>query len=335
MLRKICRCIWVLPVLVLCAAVNGTIALAQTSTQKVATESATAAAADKQGSASVGAGQSDNSQLKIGPGDLLTLTVFDVPELSQEVRVGHDGDAEIELLGTIHLAGMTIPQAQTFIETQLRNRNFVNDPHVELLEKEYATQGVSVLGQVAHPGVYPVLGPRSLTDLISEAGGLTPLASTEATIKHRIGTQDTVTVGIPNESDQLLSNDVEVQPGDTVYIPKAGIVYVLGDVGRPGGFLMQNSGKITLLEAVALAAGANPTASADKTRIIRKTGTGLKEADVDLKRILKGKQPDLVLQAEDIVYIPPSGVKTLLYHPPAITQSAASAAIYQGIMAVP
>ena len=124
---------------------------------------------------------------------------------------------------------------------------------------------------------------------------------------------------------------MELRPGDTVIVPKAGIVYVLGDVGRPGGYLMQNSGKISLLEAVALAEGPTRTAAKKRTRLIRKSPSGMQETVLDLKQVLEGRAPDPELNPEDIVYIPPSVPKSLLMHTPAVMQSAASAAIYQAV----
>lgn len=109
-------------------------------------------------------------------------------------------------------------------------------------------------------------------------------------------------------------------------------LYVLGDVGRPGGYVMQNSGRITLLEAVALAQGPNRTAAKKHTRLIRKNPSGVQEASLDLKQLLEGRAPDPELRPEDIIYIPPSTPKSILMHStPAVMQSTASAAIYQAM----
>ena len=107
--------------------------------------------------------------------------------------------------------------------------------------------------------------------------------------------------------------------------------YVLGDVGRPGGYVMQNGGRISLLQAVAMAQGVNRTAARKRTRIIRKKASGVEESVLDLKQVLEGRAPDPDLRPEDIVYIPPSAPKALLMHTPAVVQSAASAAMYQAV----
>jgi polysaccharide export outer membrane protein len=266
--------------------------------------------------------------MRVGPGDLLEVKVFDVEELTQEVRVSDRGEAALTFLGPLQLAGLTTSEVQTLVENRLRDGNYVREPHVSIMIQEYATQGVSVLGQVGKPGVYPVLGSRTLLDVISEAGGITPMAAHEATIKRRNG-GEVFTASLSDSPGELLAGNVELWPGDTIIVPKAGLVYVIGDVGRPGGFIMENNGRVTLLEAVALAAGVNRTAAQSKARVIRKTSSGYEDMPVDLKRILQGKAADIPLEREDIVYVPPSTARALLFRTPEVLQSAAaSAAVY-------
>jgi polysaccharide export outer membrane protein len=162
--------------------------------------------------------------------------------------------------------------------------------------------------------------------MISLASGLTPMAAHEATIKRREGAE-VFTASLSDNPAELLASNIELWPGDTVIVPKAGIVYVIGDVGKPGGFVMENSGRESLLEAVALAAGVNRTAALSKTRVIRKTSAGYEDIPVDLKRILNGKTADIALQREDIVYIPPSMARSMLFHTPQMLEAAASSAM--------
>lgn len=272
----------------------------------------------------------DAVRLRIGPGDLLEVAVFDVPELGQVLRVTEMGDATLMLVGPLHLGGLTVAEAQGLIEHRLRRSNFILDPHVSLMIREYGTQGVSVLGEVRKPGVYRVLGGRSLLDIISEAGGTTPFAAQQATVKRR-ASQEKLTASLSNDPAELLARDVELEPGDTVIVPKAGIVYVLGDVGRPGGYIMQNSGRISLLQAVAMAQGVNRAAAKKHTRILRRKASGIEETVLDLKQVLEGRVTDPQLQSEDIVYIPPSTPKSLLMRSPVLVQSATSAAVYQAV----
>src|SRR5215471_7964375 len=173
--------------------------------------------------------------IKIGPGDLLHISVFDVPEMTQEVRVGANGKAELALIGDIALAGLTGDEAEERIASELRNRKLLLRPQVNVLVKEFATQGVSVMGEVQHPGIYQVLGARTLLDLISMAGGLTSVADTRITVKRRGGAQEEVVAKLKtDDAETSLANNVQIYPGDLILVPRAGIVYVLGDVNRPG-----------------------------------------------------------------------------------------------------
>jgi polysaccharide biosynthesis/export protein len=269
------------------------------------------------------------ARVRVGPGDLLEVTVFDVAELKQDVRVSDLGDANFTFLGSVHVAGLTTAELQKLIEDRLQKGDYVKDPQVSVMISEYGTQGVSVLGQVAKPGVYAVLGSRTLLDVISEAGGITTIAAHEATVKRRQG-GEIFTASLSDNPGELLASEVELWPGDTIVVPRAGIVYVIGDVGRPGGFVMENSGQVTLLQAVALAAGVNRTAAQSKTRVIRKTSDGYEDKPINLKLILEGKAPDLPLEREDIVYVPPSTSRTLLFHMPQVLESAAASATIYG-----
>jgi polysaccharide export outer membrane protein len=314
---------------ILCAAVSITLAAAQgpqgDPTSRLAQSNAEATVQRK---------TSDFATIRIGPGDLLDLSVFDIPELAQVIRVSDQGDAVLTMLGTLHLAGMTAADAQTLIERRLREGNYILDPHVSVVVREYDTQGVSVLGEVRKPGVYLVLGARSLLDVVSEAGGLTEMATQQATIKRRTG-DVVLQVNLSNEPSDLPTGNIEIQPGDTVVVARAGIVYVIGDVGRPGGFVMQNKGGMTLLQAVALAGGVNRTASQSKTRLIHRNDAGFHDRTLDVKRILEGKAVDVALNAEDIIYIPSSKAKQLLHRAPdvsSLAQSAAASAIYLGMV---
>ena len=171
------------------------------------------------------------ARLVLGPGDLLTLTVFSVPELLQTVRISETGDAVLSLIGNMHLADMTVADAQLAIENEYRNRKFLVDPHVSILVTEYATEGVSVLGEVSKPGVYPLLGPHTLLDIISAASGLTEFAGSTVSIRRRDGAEQVVQLNA-NDPQKALAQDVELHPADTVVVARAAIVYVVGDVGK-------------------------------------------------------------------------------------------------------
>jgi polysaccharide export outer membrane protein len=249
----------------------------------------------------------------IGPGDLLKVGVLGAPDYDQEIRVSGSGDAVLALVGAVHVAGLTPEQAQQTIRQKLIAGGFFNDPQVTVLEKEYATQGVSVLGEVQKPGVYPIMGPRRLFDALSLAGGTTPKAGQAVTITHRNEPNKPETVHLSNNpQDNALAN-VSVTPGDTIVVSKAGIVYVVGDVHKPTGVIMDNNGTITVLQAIAMAEGVNPTAALDHTKIIRKASQGQQQQEIpiQLKKILASKKPDLQLRADDILFVPSSAAKSV------------------------
>ena len=144
-------------------------------------------------------------------------------------------------------------------------------PHVSVAIKEYTTQGVSVLGEVAKPGIYPVMGVRRLFDIVSAAGGLTPRAGRAVTITHRDKPQEPQIISFSQDTAQSPSVNVEIYPGDTVYVSRAGVVYVAGEVSKPGGYVMENNESLSVLQAVALAGGTSHTAKLDSSRLIRKS----------------------------------------------------------------
>ena len=249
-----------------------------------------------------------DSTLRLGIGDLIEISVYNVPELTTKVRVSNSGDAYLPLIDYVHVAGLTTEEAQALIEKRLTDGGFLKNPHVAVFVNEYASQGASVLGEVAKPGVYPVLGEQRLLDLISAAGGLTDKAGRSVTVTHRNQTDKPVTVPLSRNLTDNPESNVEVFPGDTVIVRKADIVYVVGDVGRPSGFLM-DSGNLTVLKAIALAGGTNRTAKLNGAKILRKGPNGVSETPVPLKKILQAKAADVTMEAEDILFVPGSSSK--------------------------
>jgi polysaccharide export outer membrane protein len=253
--------------------------------------------------------QANPNALLIGNGDLLKVAVLGAPESDQEVRVGADGNIFLNFVGAVHVSGLNIEQAQSTIAKKLIGGGFFRDPQVSVFAKEYATQGVSVLGEVLKPGVYPLLGSRSLFDVLSLAGGTTPKAGRLVSIAHRDTPQKPTTVAMSNDAAESAKSNIEIFPGDTVVVSKAGVVYVVGDVKKPSGVPMEN-GSMTVLQAVAMAEGPNPTAAMNRAKVIRKMPGGVpQETPLDLKKMLSSKIPDVNLQAEDILFIPSSAAK--------------------------
>ncbi len=252
--------------------------------------------------------QKSDPSLQLGVGDLVELTVYDVPDLTTKTRISSTGEIYCPLIGPTRVAGLTTEEAATLIEHRLSA--FLKNPYVSLFVTEYASQGASVLGEVAKPGVYPVFGEQHLFDLISESGGLTEKAGHNITVTHRSDPDHPMTVPVSRNLSDNPESNVRVFPRDTIIVRKADIVYVVGDVGRPSG-LMMDAGGLTVLQAVALAGGTTRTARLNGTRILRKGPTGTTETPVALKKILQAKAPDLTLQANDILVVPSSAGKVL------------------------
>jgi len=261
--------------------------------------------------------------LKISAGDLLDITVFDTPELSSKVRVDHLGNINLPVGGELHVGDLIVEQAAAAIEQRLLEKDIVKNPHVSVFILEYATQGVTVLGEVKTPGVYPVLGARTLYDFISAAGGTTATASNTAAIMRRAQPDKQEVVHLSNDPAKATAANIPIGPGDTILVPRAGIVYVVGDVGKPGGFLIDNTDRLSVLQAIALAQGANRTAALNASKLIRKSVAGREEIPLPLKKILQNKSADLRLEDGDILFIPSSTSKSIAW---GSVQSAVNAA---------
>jgi polysaccharide export outer membrane protein len=272
----------------------------------------------------------DKRTLKVGSGDLLDVKVYGVPELTDSVRVSARGDVSLPLVGSVHLEGLTAEEGERLIEQKLKDGGFLRDPHVSIFVKEYVTQGISVMGEVAKPGVYPLLGTRRLFDALSYAGGTTAKAGKSVTITHRADPAHPQVVTMSSDPAKSVDTNVEVLPGDTIVVSKAGVVYVVGEVIKPGGFVMENNENLTVLQALALAEGQGHAPALDNAKIIRKTPEGLKDIPVPLKKILAGKAPDVPMQGEDVLFVPASAGKNAARRTlEAVVQTATGMAVYR------
>ena len=247
--------------------------------------------------------------LKIGPGDLLEISIFEDPELSAHVRVDEKGDIVIPLLGRLHVAGLSAEEANALVEERYVAVDILkpSQAHAMVTIVEYATQGITVNGEVKSPGIYPALGIRNLNDVITSAGGVTQFASSTIVIIHR---------GDPDHPERIGYNPLalspelpqqEIFPGDTIMVPRAGVVYVLGAVNHVGGFELQGRNTLTVEEAMAYAGGSGRAASLRHAQLVRTLKDGSKVAiAVPIDLIFKGKASDLVMQDGDVLYVPSS-----------------------------
>ena len=250
---------------------------------------------------------SSSAALLLDTGDLLDVRVFDTPELSGKVHVDENGEITLPLGGAVRVKGLTAEQVAVAIEERFRERHILRDPHVEVFVDAYATQGVTVAGEVKTPGIYPWSGKHTVLDLISAAGGVTPSASRTVTLSRK-DREQVITFQLNNSMQTAGGADLEVRPGDRIFVTRAGVVYVVGDVGRPGGYLIENNDAVTVLKALALAQGVNKTAKYD-AKLIRNAPSGRVESELPLKKILANQADDPKLQDGDILFVPVSGGK--------------------------
>lgn len=272
--------------------------------------------------------RAQRESLLIGPGDLIQVDVLDTPEMEQQVRVTDDGKVSLAYVGEVSVGGKTPGDAANAVRDLLVSKNVMRHPQVTVRVQEYATQDVSVLGQVRTPGSYPITTPQTILKVLSLAGGVTDVADRKVVVK-RHGSDEQVSYQLSNDPQKMLSEMVMVNPGDTVLVSKAPIIYIMGDVGRPGGYAMSsNESHLTLLQAIARAGSPNKTAVPSKTRLIRITDHGELESRVHLDAMEKGKIPDMDLQPNDIVYVPFSWIKNVAMSGASIAASTAGAAVY-------
>ncbi len=193
----------------------------------------------------------------LSTGDLLEVSVYNVPELTTKSRLGNNGDVYLPLIDYVHIAGLTVEEAQALIEKRLSDGGFVKNPHVTLNVDQSTSQGASLLGEVTRPGIYPIIGEPRLLDVISAAGGFTAAAGQSITVTHRNQSDKPITVPLSRKLTDNPASNIAILPGDTILVHKADVVYVVGEVGRPSGFLM-DSDNLTVLKAIALAGGTTP-----------------------------------------------------------------------------
>ena len=250
--------------------------------------------------------------LRIGSGDLIEVSVFDSPELSGRFRVDEKGDIAVPLLGKVHVEGETAAEAGTTVEERYVDSDILKPTkaHATVFISEYATQGIMVTGQVKGGGLFPALGVRMFSDVMIAAGGVTPTASSKVVITRKSDPDHPITVEYNPEALAPVVPKIQIFPGDTITVPRAGIVYVLGNVGHSGGYVLDGRKSLTVETAMALAGGGGHGAAMNSVHLVRTYDGGRKEdIHLEVKRILLGKAPDVELKDGDILYVPTSNVK--------------------------
>jgi polysaccharide biosynthesis/export protein len=250
--------------------------------------------------------------LKIGAGDLIELTMFENPDLSGRFRVDDRGDITVPLIGSVHVAGETAEEAAAEIEKRFVEAQILQaaESHATVFIAEYASQGITVSGEVKMPGVYPALGVRMLNDVITAAGGVTLTAASRVVVTHKSDPGNQITLDYVPEALKPVIPSVQIFPGDTVTVPRAGIIYVVGNVVRPGGYVLDGRNLLTVEEAMALSGGTGHAAALKRAQLVRTLEDGRKESiTIPINLIYKGQAPDVALRDGDILYVPTSTSK--------------------------
>jgi|SRR5579884_99643 len=247
---------------------------------------------------------------RLGAGDVLEITVFEVEELSKPTVISPDGAAALPLIGAVKLSGLTAREAAARL-VALYGDGLLRNPQISVTVKEYHSQPVSVLGAVGKPGIYQLRGLRKLSEVLALAGGLAADSGSAITISRP---PQTITVATRDlfRSPDGLEDDPWVRGGDIIRVSKADVVYVVGEVTRPGGFPLKDQQQITVLKAISLAEGLRRDAAPQKAKILHSGGGTRQETPVKLLDILNGRGPDVALAPDDILFVPNSRAKSAM-----------------------
>ena len=256
---------------------------------------------------------------KVGPNDLISVSVYDSPELTRTIRVGADGRIHLPMLKRAIQAGGKMPEelerdiAEAFVAEQL-----IVDPSVTVTVAEYSSRPISVAGAVKTPLTFQAAGPVTLLEAITRAGGLSPDAGREilvsnrtegtdapATLIRRIGVKSLIDIADPEVNLKLTG-------GEEIRIPEVGKIFVIGNVKKPGSYAIQGDADTTVLTALALAEGLTPNAGSQAYVLRREAGADSKsQIAVELKKIMDRKVPDPALMASDVLYVPDNTTRRL------------------------
>jgi polysaccharide export outer membrane protein len=264
---------------------------------------------------------------QIAPGDVVSVNVFNTPELTGEYEVNRSGGIRLPGTSLITVGGLTTFEAADAIEAQLKKSDVMIDPQAKVMIAHFAPKNIGILGEVNKPGVYVLSNDMSLSTALAMAGGVTPKEGSTITITHRSGPNRTVTIRV--DSQAYAGEPVLLRDGDTVFVSSVGKFYVIGDVNHPGEFYLTNdSHPLRVLAGIAMAQGLKDTAKETKASIIRSNASGeATTIPLNLKRIAKNQVPDPPLEPFDIIVVPRSGFKQFQNVAlPGITGAAANAA---------
>ena len=259
-------------------------------------------------------GPASGAGLGFGPiraGDIVEVQIFDAPEYSLRMPVSPAGQIAIPYAGLFHIEGMTSIEAAKAIAQLFERNQILRDPRVIVTTEQFG-YSVTVMGEVKSPGIYPLAGKKRLIDMLTEAGGVGDRAGHVIEIFAAGSMKNPQTVLWDPTLRENDNAELEIKTGETILVSRCGVVYVGGNVNRPGAYPLCDSNHTTLSEIIALAQGTKPASWSQRTLILRTTGTATRVVqNVKLEDVLRGRRVDITMQPDDIVFIPPSILKAV------------------------
>lgn len=247
--------------------------------------------------------------VQIAVGDLLLVRIFGTADYAPAVRVSVDGTIQLPLIGAIPVAGLTVNHAEDLIAGRLTSAGMYKNPQVTLQVTEASSQFATVSGELR--GLVPLSGRRRLLDVLASVGTLPPTASHVITIL-RPSAEKPIVVDLGTDPVRSAQANVPILPGDTILVSRVGVVYVVGAFKTQGAIPLQQNSPLTLLQASALSGGVGFEGKFNDLRIIRTVGLDRRLVKVNIKRVMNGRDPDPVLQADDIVFLPSDALKAAI-----------------------
>ncbi|HVT97880.1 MAG TPA: polysaccharide biosynthesis/export family protein, partial [Acidobacteriaceae bacterium] len=263
--------------------------------------------------------------VKIVPGDVISIATYGAPELStggstsvdsptgngsigaSGIKVGTQGEIILPYLGVVKVGGRTPSEVALYLERELKEKGILVDPQVSVSLVASPTRVITVVGEVQKPAPVPAFGTLRLLDVISACGGFTPLASHTITVR-RPGEAQPITVIMGTDPRTTDETNIPLMAGDTVIVPKVGNVFVIGQVKSPSAIPLSSNAPITVMRAIAMSGGVNFGAALSRVVVIRKTPNDQHvEIQMDLKKIMQGKQRDIALASDDVLLVPGNG----------------------------
>jgi polysaccharide export outer membrane protein len=312
-----------LPLAAAALSFSGSAALAQYAGPAISSSSPAAGASDS-------AMNVEYTDFKILPGDIISISTVAIPELTTTmsissgsfssttapsvsgIKVGPKGQVELPYLGTVVLAGLTPSEAAAYLSKMLKERGILVDPQVSVQLMDSPTRVITMIGELVRPAPVPAFAQLRLLDAISACGGFTPLASHTVTIRRR-GAPEPITVELGVDPKMASESNIPLMPGDTVIVPKVGNVFVVGEVKTAESFPLSTNTPITVMRAISMAGGLKYSAALSKARIIRTTADNQHvEIRFDLAKVMNGKQQDIALVSDDVLFIPANTFKSMV-----------------------